>query len=163
MTERAARIRLLVFDVDGVLTDGGMYYGEHGEALLTTESKDCCVTVTHRDSKETHQVVGKSKFKIGSAVAWAVDGTTVCVGAPPLEEGVSIPNVVVFASQEKKLCGCLLGSCNAPRDIPRLVGLWRAGLLDLEGMITHRRPLEEINEGFADMAAGRGIRTVIDF
>jgi Zn-dependent alcohol dehydrogenase len=89
-------------------------------------------------------------------------GTTVCVGAPPLEESVSIPNVVVFASLEKKLCGCLLGSCNSPRDIPRLVALWRAGHLDLAGMITHRRPLEEINEGFADMAAGRGIRTVID-
>jgi Zn-dependent alcohol dehydrogenase len=89
-------------------------------------------------------------------------GTTVCVGAPPIEEGISIPNVVVFASLEKRLCGCLLGSCNSPRDIPRLVALWRAGHLDLAGMITHRRPLEQINEGFADMAAGRGIRTVID-
>ena len=89
-------------------------------------------------------------------------GTTVCVGAPPFEEGISIPNVVLFASLEKKLCGCLLGSCNSPRDIPRLIALWRAGHLDLEGMITRRRPLAEINEAFADMAAGRGIRTVID-
>ncbi len=28
---RAARIRLLVLDVDGVLTDGGLYYGPSGE------------------------------------------------------------------------------------------------------------------------------------
>ena len=33
--------------------------------------------------------------------------------------------------------------------------------LDLEGLITSRRPLAEVNEGFADMKAGRGIRTVI--
>jgi Zn-dependent alcohol dehydrogenase len=70
--------------------------------------------------------------------------------------------VTIFASTEKKLCGCLLGSCNSPRDIPRLISLWRNGQLDLESMITHRRPLAEINEGFADLAAGRGIRTVIE-
>ncbi|GAA5234523.1 phenylphosphate carboxylase subunit delta [Verticiella sediminum] len=31
--ERAARVRLMVFDVDGTLTDGSLWYGEHGEAL----------------------------------------------------------------------------------------------------------------------------------
>lgn len=30
---RARRIRLLVLDVDGVLTDGGLYYGAGGESL----------------------------------------------------------------------------------------------------------------------------------
>ena len=29
--EHAARIRLAVFDVDGVLTDGRLYYGAEGE------------------------------------------------------------------------------------------------------------------------------------
>jgi len=88
-------------------------------------------------------------------------GTTVCVGAPPFEDRVTLENVVVFASTEKKLCGCLLGSCNSLSDIPRLVSLWRSGMLDLESLITSRRPLAEVNEGFADLAAGRGIRTVI--
>lgn len=31
--ERAAAIRLMVFDVDGILTDGSLLYGEHGEAV----------------------------------------------------------------------------------------------------------------------------------
>jgi len=88
-------------------------------------------------------------------------GMTVCVGAPPFEDKVTIENVVVFAATEKKLCGCLLGSCNSLREIPRMIALWRAGQLDLEGLITARRPLAEVNEGFADMQAGRGIRTVI--
>jgi Zn-dependent alcohol dehydrogenase len=57
--------------------------------------------------------------------------------------------------------GCLLGSCNGRRDIPRLLDLWRAGRLDLEGMITARRPLAEVNEAFADMTAGIGLRTVL--
>ena len=58
--------------------------------------------------------------------------------------------------------GCFLGSCNSLRDIPRMVDLWRAGQLDLEGLITHRRPLDEINEAFADVEAGVGIRTVLE-
>lgn len=37
---RAARVRLLVFDVDGVLTDGGLFYGSTGEALKRFDVKD---------------------------------------------------------------------------------------------------------------------------
>ncbi|XXF79168.1 HAD hydrolase family protein [Myxococcaceae bacterium GXIMD 01537] len=37
---RAARVRLLVFDVDGVLTDGGLYYGPDGEAMKRFDVKD---------------------------------------------------------------------------------------------------------------------------
>jgi 3-deoxy-D-manno-octulosonate 8-phosphate phosphatase (KDO 8-P phosphatase) len=40
LTERAARVRLLVFDVDGVLTEGGLYYGEHGEVMKRFDVKD---------------------------------------------------------------------------------------------------------------------------
>ncbi|MBT4518900.1 MAG: Zn-dependent alcohol dehydrogenase [Halieaceae bacterium] len=89
-------------------------------------------------------------------------GTTVCVGSPALEEGISIPNVVMFQAVEKKLCGCLLGSSNSLYEIPRLLRLWRQGLLDMEGMITSRRTLAEVNEGFDDLANARGIRTVIE-
>ncbi len=31
--ERAARVRVMAFDVDGVLTDGSLWYGEHGETV----------------------------------------------------------------------------------------------------------------------------------
>ena len=30
---RAARVRLMIFDVDGILTDGGLLYGADGEQL----------------------------------------------------------------------------------------------------------------------------------
>lgn len=40
LLERASRIRLLIFDVDGVLTDGGLYYGPEGEALKRFNVKD---------------------------------------------------------------------------------------------------------------------------
>ena len=37
---RAARIRLAVFDVDGVLTDGRLYYGPHGEETKVFNTLD---------------------------------------------------------------------------------------------------------------------------
>lgn len=89
-------------------------------------------------------------------------GTTVCVGAPGFEDAVTLNNVVMFGTMEKKLCGCLMGSSNALRDIPRFIRLWQAGRLNLESMVTSRRPLEEVNEGFDDLIAGVGIRTVIE-
>lgn len=39
-TDAAARVRLLVLDVDGVLTDGRLYYGPRGEALKAFHVRD---------------------------------------------------------------------------------------------------------------------------
>ena len=89
-------------------------------------------------------------------------GLLVCVGAPPMDQGLSIPLIALFVTEQKRVSGCMLGSCNSAYDIPRLVRLYRSGALDLDGMITHRRALSEVNEAMADMAAGRGIRTVLD-
>ncbi|HUJ88174.1 MAG TPA: HAD family hydrolase [Burkholderiales bacterium] len=38
--ERASRVRLMIFDVDGVLTDGRLWYGPAGEALKAFHTLD---------------------------------------------------------------------------------------------------------------------------
>lgn len=93
--------------------------------------------------------------------ATRVGGTTVMVGAPPVDQAVAVDPAVLFLTWEKKLVGSLLGSCNSHRDVPRLLGLWRQGRLDLEGLISHRLSLEEINDGFDHLRASRGIRSVV--
>jgi len=105
---------------------------------------------------------------VGSTVAietcvWSTrnGGTTVLVGAGGLDQTMNLSPPVMITLSERKIVGSFLGSCNSRRDIPRLVALWRAGRLDLEGMITARRPLVEINDAFADMTAGLGLRTVV--
>ncbi|HVS63384.1 MAG TPA: HAD hydrolase family protein [Thermoanaerobaculia bacterium] len=40
LAERARRVRWLVLDVDGVLTDGRLYFGAEGEALKVFDVKD---------------------------------------------------------------------------------------------------------------------------
>ncbi len=90
-----------------------------------------------------------------------VGGTVIAVGAPPLDQAISVAPAAIFVITGKKLMGSVLGGVNSLHEIPRLISLWQAGRLDLEGLITNRRPLEEVNQGFADLAAGRGIRTVL--
>jgi len=40
LTRRAARVRLVALDVDGVLTDGRLYFGARGEALKAFDVRD---------------------------------------------------------------------------------------------------------------------------
>ena len=89
-------------------------------------------------------------------------GTIVCVGAPPIDHNITIAPASLFVMTAKRLMGTLLGGCNSLREIPRMIELYQNGRLDLEALITARRPLSEINEAMGDLAAGRGIRTVID-
>jgi Zn-dependent alcohol dehydrogenase len=101
---------------------------------------------------------------LGQAAVWATraGGTAVLVGAAPLTDAITIEPAVVFMASERRLVGSFLGSSNSPREIPRLLSLWRAGKLDLEGMISSRRPLTEVNEAFDDLRAARGLRTVLE-
>jgi S-(hydroxymethyl)glutathione dehydrogenase/alcohol dehydrogenase len=45
--------------------------------------------------------------------------------------------------------------------MPRLLGLYKNGDLKLDELITRRYTLEEINQGYEDMLAGRNIRGVL--
>jgi Zn-dependent alcohol dehydrogenase len=105
--------------------------------------------------------VGRSALVQTGLLATRPGGTTVCVGAAPIDDPISIAPAALFVLSEKKLLGCALGSSNSVRDIPRLLRLWQAGRLDLEGLVTARRPLDEINTALDDMKAGRGIRTIL--
>jgi YrbI family 3-deoxy-D-manno-octulosonate 8-phosphate phosphatase len=59
--ERARRVRLLVMDVDGVLTDGAMYYGESGEELKRFNTRDGQgVALLHQAGLETAIITGEA-------------------------------------------------------------------------------------------------------
>lgn len=105
--------------------------------------------------------VGRANLIQTGVAATRSGGTTVCVGAAPLEDAITVAPAALFTLTEKKIIGCALGSCNSLREIPRLLGLWRAGRLDLEALITARRPLRDVDRAFEDLRAARGIRTVL--
>jgi S-(hydroxymethyl)glutathione dehydrogenase/alcohol dehydrogenase len=88
-------------------------------------------------------------------------GTACIVGVGRAEQKIEF-NAFELFFMEKKLLGTIYGSADVRLDFHRLIRLWKAGRLDLEGMITKRAKLSDINQAFDDMKAGRVIRTVID-
>jgi S-(hydroxymethyl)glutathione dehydrogenase/alcohol dehydrogenase len=62
---------------------------------------------------------------------------------------------------QRKFHGALFGGANPLYDIPLLLDLYRAGQLKLDELITHRYTLDEVNDGYRDMLAGKNIRGVI--
>ncbi|MGE2722064.1 NDMA-dependent alcohol dehydrogenase [Mycolicibacterium celeriflavum] len=62
---------------------------------------------------------------------------------------------------QKRLLGSLYGEANPRADIPRLLNLYRDGKLLLDETVTAEYKLNDINEGYDDMLAGRNIRGVI--
>ncbi len=89
-------------------------------------------------------------------------GTTVTAGLPNPKAELSIP-AVSLTFNELTLKGSYVGSCVPARDIPRFAGMMMDGRLPVERLMTHRLPLEEINEGFERLAAGEAVRQVIVF
>jgi threonine dehydrogenase-like Zn-dependent dehydrogenase len=59
--------------------------------------------------------------------------------------------------------GSYYGSSDVRSDFHRFLRLWKAGQLDLEGMISRRVKLEDVNGAFDSMEAGEVVRTVITF
>ena len=56
---RAARVRLVILDVDGVLTDGRLYYGPDGEAMKAFDVKDGHGIVLLRDRVDFGVISGR--------------------------------------------------------------------------------------------------------
>ena len=56
-----------------------------------------------------------------------------------------------------------MGSNRFRVDMPRLIEFYRSGKLHLDDWISARIKLAEINEGFANMKAGKVVRSVIEF
>jgi S-(hydroxymethyl)glutathione dehydrogenase/alcohol dehydrogenase len=159
----AGATRIVVSDPVASRRDAALSFGATDVIDPTTEN------VAERVQAITNGIGVDNAFDaVGSTAAietcvWSTrnGGTTVLVGAGGLDQTLNLSPPVIITLSERKIMGSFLGSCNGRRDIPRLVALWRAGRLDLEGMITARRPLAQVNDAFADMSAGIGLRTVL--
>ena len=64
---------------------------------------------------------------------------------------------------EKRIVRSSYGGARPNRDFPMLARAYLDGRLELDAYVTRHLKLEEINSGFDDLRAGRGIRSVILF
>ena len=57
----------------------------------------------------------------------------------------------------------MYGSSRIQTDMPRLLELSLAGRLRLNELVSRTWKLDQINEAFAELEAGHGLRSVIEF
>ncbi len=59
--------------------------------------------------------------------------------------------------------GTAFGGARGRTDIPKIVDWYMQGKIEIDPMITHKLTLEEINQGFDLMHAGKSIRAVVEY
>lgn len=90
-------------------------------------------------------------------------GRYIMIGQPKPGESIEITNAHhLFGGEGKTIKATQGGKFSPTRDIPRYVKLHKAGVLNIEGIITHRMKLDEINEALKLIRNGQAGRIMIE-
>jgi S-(hydroxymethyl)glutathione dehydrogenase/alcohol dehydrogenase len=86
-------------------------------------------------------------------------GRTILVGVPRHDEDITIHSLPLHFG--KTMTGCEGGHTYPTTDIPRYLRLYQKGKLNLDGLITHRFPFDQINEALDAVRSGSVGRCVL--
>jgi S-(hydroxymethyl)glutathione dehydrogenase/alcohol dehydrogenase len=113
-----------------------------------------------RGADFTFEVVGRPELMVQAFDLARANGTVTLVGMPAVGATITLPAVqAVFSG--KRLVGSAVGGAQILRDIPRFVRMVEAGLVSLDAMVSHRIPLDRINDGIDLLTRSDGVRTVV--
>jgi S-(hydroxymethyl)glutathione dehydrogenase / alcohol dehydrogenase len=93
----------------------------------------------------------------------AKTGTCVVTGMGSMLDVDVKLNLFLFTMLQKTLKGNIFGGGSSHVETPKLVGLYKSGLLKIDEMVTSTYRLEDINEGYQDMLDGKNLRGVIRY
>ena len=158
---RGAR-RILAVDVSEAKLADALEFGATDVATVDDAPGRLAALTDGRGADLVFVTVG-STAAIEQGLGWCRrGGTTVVVGMTAGGEHVRI-ETSGFASDGKHLVGSFLGSTDLQNDVADLAGRYLGGELLLDELVTHRYPLERINEAIASTATGEVRRNVIVF
>ena len=90
-------------------------------------------------------------------------GKVVVVGLTPSHfDSIPISPLNLVLTQ-KTLMGAVYGTSNARIEIPKLLYMYQRGQIKLDELITNTYSLNEINQGYDDLLAGKNIRGIVRF
>ncbi|HWC80345.1 MAG TPA: NDMA-dependent alcohol dehydrogenase [Pseudonocardiaceae bacterium] len=128
------------------------------------EAADFARSVTNGQGADSAVVtVGVTTGKHVSDAVNAIGkfGTVVVTGIGDIkDEGLPI-NLWLLSMMQKRIQGVIFGMGSPHFEINRLAGMYKAGKLKLDELITTTYSLSEVNQAYADLHAGKNIRGVI--
>jgi len=118
------------------LSDGGVDYSFEciGNTSVMRQALECC----HR--------------------GW---GVSVIIGVAGAGQEISTRPFQLVTGRVWK--GTAFGGAKGRRDVPKIVDWYMDGKIDIDSLITHVMPLDQINHGFDLMHEGKSIRGVVTF
>ncbi len=88
-------------------------------------------------------------------------GVVVVTGLNKLmEQTIELPGSILTLFR-KTVKGSLFGDCNPTTDIPKILGLYQSGDLKLDELITRTYTLDQVQEGYDDLLAGKNVRGIV--
>ncbi|HZS37640.1 MAG TPA: Zn-dependent alcohol dehydrogenase [Polyangia bacterium] len=87
-------------------------------------------------------------------------GKAVIVGVAPFGVDLTLPACMI-PLEERSLVGSLYGSAYMPRDVPKLLALYRRGKLKLDELVSREIKLDDINAAMEALEGGGVLRSVI--
>ena len=118
--------------------------------------------LTHGGVQYAIESVGSEQVLAQAYAATRRGGTTVTVGLPAPDRMLTVPAFHLVV-EERTIKGSFMGSSIPSRDVPRFIALYRAGLLPVDRLLTHRLRLDEMNTGFDRLERAEAIRQVVLF
>jgi NDMA-dependent alcohol dehydrogenase len=91
------------------------------------------------------------------------DGRVVATAIAPFNQDEVSLNLFNLAMFNQSLLGTVFGSCSPRVQIPNLLRLYQAGLLEIDSLITQEYTLDQVQNGYDDLAAGVNLRGVVKF
>jgi len=102
--------------------------------------------------------IGSAEVQKICLQANAKDGTTVVSGVVPMNKPKTVEvDPFVLTHWQKKYMGNLYGGKGPFEQVPHLIEMYKAGRIKFAELVTKEYELEQINEAYADMLAGKNI------
>jgi S-(hydroxymethyl)glutathione dehydrogenase/alcohol dehydrogenase len=86
-------------------------------------------------------------------------GESIIIGVAPAGAEISTRPFQLVTGRSWR--GTAFGGARGRTDVPKIVDWYMDGKIEIDPMITHTMPLEDINKGFDLMHAGESIRSVV--
>jgi S-(hydroxymethyl)glutathione dehydrogenase / alcohol dehydrogenase len=104
--------------------------------------------------------IGMTKTTEQAIQMLGLGGAAVIVGLPPTGARASF-EPLMLAEADQRILGSNYGSVRPAIDLPRLVNLYMDGQLQLDQLVSSRRPLDEAVASLDDLNSGHALRTLL--
>jgi Zn-dependent alcohol dehydrogenase len=156
--------RIVAIDTLPAKLDMAMQFGAT-DRLIAKPGEDLVKPIkklTNGGVDYAFECVGSGELAALAYRAIGRGGVAVVVGVAKQSDSTTV-RTMTLPFEEKTLTGSYFGSCVPRVDFPRLLGLYMAGRLKLDELITRRYKIEDAAQAFADLESGVNARGVIAF